>query len=148
VVKQLYLLLFLLGFSLTSFSQNAKEQLHVEKNPYGKNYKKPQMIYEIEFADGSRHGFGDCNLYQWVLRHTHYPDAARTAGIEGVVYVRFMIDEKGAISHIEVLKGIGGGCDEVAIRAIKSVPKWKPATYDHKPTKAIICLPIRFKLIV
>lgn len=74
-----------------------------------------------------------------------YPEMAMKAGIEGKVYVMAFIDESGSVTDVKVIKGIGGGCDEAAVDAIKKA-KFKPATNQGQPVKVKMSLPVNFKL--
>ncbi len=75
-----------------------------------------------------------------------YPEKARMLGVEGTVYINFVVTENGSVDKIRVLKGIGGGCDEEAIRVVSKMPKWKPGKNAGKEVKVMFNLPIRFKL--
>lgn len=76
-----------------------------------------------------------------------YPVSAKENGISGTVYIGFTIDEKGNVTDIKVLRGIGGGCDEEAIRIIKLTNgKWKPGKQGGKPVKVRMNAPIVFSL--
>ena len=74
-----------------------------------------------------------------------YPEMARRAGIEGRVYVQFVVDEHGNVQDAEVIRGIGGGCDEEALRVVKQA-KFKPGMQRGRPVKVRYSLPIIFKL--
>ena len=89
-------------------------------------------------------GCDKLNLY--IAKNVHYLDMAREAAIQGQVIARFLIDEKGKIRDIEIIRGIGGGCDQEVIRIIKNMPKWVPAYYNHRPVRSIYDLPVIFKL--
>jgi protein TonB len=67
-------------------------------------------------------------------------------GIEGKVYVQFVVDKDGTLTDIKALKGIGAGCDEEAVRVIGGSPKWKPGKQRGRPVKVRMVLPIIFKL--
>ena len=82
----------------------------------------------------------------YLNKHIVYPDAARESNIEGRVIVKFVVNEDGAISDVQVQRGIGGGCDEEAKRVVSSFPKWKPGKQNGKPVKVYFTLPIVFKL--
>ena len=71
---------------------------------------------------------------------------ATDAGISGVVYVTFVVGKDGKITDVKVLRGIGGGCDEEAIRVVKSMPPWKPGKQRGKAVTVQYNLPIRFTL--
>ena len=75
-----------------------------------------------------------------------YPEMAKEAGILGTVYVTFVVDKKGRISDVKLLRGIGGGCDEEAIRVIKSMPRWKAGKQRGKAVQVQFNLPVRFDL--
>ncbi|HOJ37167.1 MAG TPA: energy transducer TonB [Ignavibacteriales bacterium] len=87
---------------------------------------------------------GDDELVNFLSKNLKYPELAKRAGITGKVIVDFVIDIDGKISDIKVVKGIGYGCDEEAIRVIKLMPKWIPAKIDGKPIRFKLSLPILF----
>ncbi|MBS1687738.1 MAG: energy transducer TonB [Bacteroidetes bacterium] len=87
---------------------------------------------------------GDFNNY--IVGHIRYPDAARSANITGRVIVRFVVNEDGTVSDARVMQGIGGGCDEEAIRVINSMPKWKPGKQNGVAVKVYCSVPINFML--
>jgi len=74
-----------------------------------------------------------------------YPEIAKRAGIEGRVYVKAYIDSTGIVTKAEIIRGIGVGCDEAAMVAIKNV-KFKPGIHDGKPVNVQVTVPIMFKL--
>jgi len=74
-----------------------------------------------------------------------YPEIARRAGIEGIVFLNIQIDEKGNVINAKVLKGLGAGCDEAAIAAAFQC-KFKPAMQRDKPVKVWISYSVRFRL--
>jgi TonB family protein len=75
-----------------------------------------------------------------------YPAQAKSMGIEGTVIVVFVINSDGSISNPEILRGIGGGADEEAIRVVKNSPDWSPAKQKDQVVNSRMRLPIRFKL--
>ncbi len=76
-----------------------------------------------------------------------YPEIAKRAGIEGKVYIKAFVDEEGKVIKVECMKGIGGGCDEVAMEAVKST-KFKPGKQRGKPVKVQVLVPVKFTLKV
>ena len=82
---------------------------------------------------------------QEVYKHIEYPRNAKSAEIEGRVFIRFVVDESGKVKNPEVLKDIGGGCGEAALKGIKKV-KFKPGTNDGSAVSVYYTLPITFKL--
>lgn len=89
---------------------------------------------------------GEAELFKFLGKNIKYPPMAKDAGIKGVVYVNFVVYETGEIKDVKVLRGIGGGCDEEAIRVVKSMPKWKPGKQRGKAVRVSYNLPIRFSL--
>jgi TonB family protein len=80
-----------------------------------------------------------------IFEHLVYPETARRAGIEGRVIVQFTVDEQGNVIDPEIIQGIGGGCDEAAIDAIKAV-EWTPGTQHGEPVSTQYMLPVQFRL--
>ncbi len=74
-----------------------------------------------------------------------YPDIARRAGVEGTVYVLSYVNEKGEVVKTEVQKGIGGGCDEAAQKAIFEM-KFNPGKQRGMPVKVKVMIPVKFQL--
>ncbi len=74
-----------------------------------------------------------------------YPEIAKKAGVEGRVIVQFIVDEQGNVVDPVVVRGIGAGCDEEAIRAVQQA-KFKPGKQRGKPVRVKMSLPITFKL--
>ncbi len=60
--------------------------------------------------------------------------------------MEFVVEKDGSISDVKVLRGIGGGCDEEAVRVVKSMPKWKPGKQRGQPVRVYYTLPIDFKI--
>ncbi len=82
---------------------------------------------------------------QALSRHLTYPELARRAGVEGVVYVLAYVDEQGIVRHTEIARGIGAGCDEAAAAAIMKV-RFSPGKQRGQPVKVRVMVPVRFSL--
>jgi len=78
-------------------------------------------------------------------RKISYPDMARRAGIEGKVVVQFIVNEDGTVEDPRVIRGIGGGCDEEALRAV-SEAKFKPGRQRGEAVRVQYSLPVVFRL--
>ena len=89
---------------------------------------------------------GISEFYKFVGKHLKYPAQARRMGIEGKVYVHFVVSKDGSLSDIKVVKGIGAGCDEEVLRIINMSPKWNPGKQRGIPVRVRMMLPITFKL--
>ncbi|MDX9750651.1 MAG: energy transducer TonB [Flavobacteriales bacterium] len=86
-------------------------------------------------------------LSQYVTGELRYPKEAREMNIEGLVLVGFVVERDGSISQANVLRGIGGGCDEEALRVVARMPAWKPGQQGGTPVRVRYTLPLRFKLL-
>lgn len=85
-------------------------------------------------------------LMDFVAKNVVYPQEAMDKEISGRVYVSFVIEKDGSVNEVKVMKGIGGGCDDEAVRVIKAMPKWKPGKQEGKPVRVSYMMPITFKL--
>jgi TonB family protein len=85
-------------------------------------------------------------FYQQIARNIKYPAKARRHGIEGKVFVEFILQKDGAITNVKTIKGIGGGCDEAAEEVIRLSPKWTPGRQRGQLVRQKMVLPINFKL--
>ncbi len=89
---------------------------------------------------------GMAKLYSYLGNNIKYPVMAKESGIQGKVYVTFVVERDGSITDVKVLRGIGGGCDEEAIRVVASMPRWTPGKQRGKPVRVQYNLPVRFTL--
>jgi periplasmic protein TonB len=85
-------------------------------------------------------------FYEFVGKNIKYPDLARRLDIEGRVTVQFIVEKDGSLTDIKVLKGIGGGCDEEALRVIGMAPRWHPGLQSRRPVRVRMSLPLVFRL--
>lgn len=97
-------------------------------------------VLQPEFPGGS------IALSKFLQRNIRYPEEAKKNKVQGKVYVKFVVQVDGSISDIKVLRGIGSGCDEEAIRVVEAMPKWKPGEKDGKPVPTEFVLPFSFRL--
>ncbi len=89
---------------------------------------------------------GFAEFYKFLASEIKYPRTARNNQIEGKVYVQFVVGKDGSLSEIEVVKGIGFGCDNESLRVMKMAPKWTPGKQRGKPVRVRMIVPINFKL--
>lgn len=87
---------------------------------------------------------GNEALYEFLSKNINYPVEALKKGISGRVFVTFIVRKDGKVTDVEVLRGIGGGCDEEAVRVVKLMPKWEPGIEKGKPVDVQFNLPIKF----
>ena len=89
---------------------------------------------------------GRAALMKYPATNIKYPPYAKEAGIQGRVFINFVVERDGSITAVKVLRGIGGGCDEEAVRVVKNMPKWQPGMQRGKPVRVSFNLPVKFTL--
>ncbi len=89
---------------------------------------------------------GDEARLKYLGKAIVYPEMAKESSIQGTVYVTFVVEKNGKISNVKVLRGIGGGCDEAAVNAIKGMPSWKPGKQRGRAVRAQFNMPVKFIL--
>ncbi|RCR71089.1 MULTISPECIES: energy transducer TonB [Larkinella] len=89
---------------------------------------------------------GMAALGQFLGKNIRYPPAASRANISGRVFVSFVVNTDGSIQDVTVLKGLGFGTDEEAMRVVKAMPKWRPGKQSGRPVRVKYNLPINFQL--
>lgn len=89
---------------------------------------------------------GQDEMYKFIAKNLQYPEKAEKKGIEGKVYVSFIVEADGSITNVKVLRDIGSGCGEAAVRVVKSMPKWNPAKQRGKYVRMQMTLPFAFML--
>ena len=126
----------------------------VEQNEVIEEYVAPEVveddvveqeIFKIVEEMPSFPG-GEQKLMEFVGKNIKYPQIARETGIQGRVFVNFVVEPDGSVSNVTVLRGIGGGCDEEAMRVVKNMPKWKPGKQRGKAVRVQYMLPVNFRL--
>lgn len=85
-------------------------------------------------------------LYEYLGKNIKYPQMAREAGVKGKVFIEFVVWKDGTIRDIKVLRGIGMGCDNEALRVVEKMPNWEPGEQRGKKVPVKFTLPIDFKL--
>jgi protein TonB len=126
-------------FAITSIDLKAQVQ-QVEKTEI-----QAEEIFDVvdqqPIPDGGMEGWSS-----YLSSNLKYPEAAKAAGIEGTVYVVFVITNKGEIDNVEILRGIGYGCDEEAMRVIRNAPNWTPGRQNDRAMNVRMRIPVKFKL--
>ena len=107
------------------------------------NYRDEKFII-AENRPLPKDGLG--NFYEYISNNLSYPEEAKKAGVQGKVFIEFVVDEDGKLTEVKVIRGIGSGCDEEAIRVMKEAPNWTPGIIGGKTAKVKMILPISYKL--
>jgi protein TonB len=99
------------------------------------------QVDEMAAPPGGMGGFTE-----YMMKNLTYPTAAKEAGTQGMVVVSFVVDAEGKVGSVEVLRSIGNGCDEEAVRVISNSGTWTPAKIGGKAVASKMTLPVQFKL--
>jgi protein TonB len=89
---------------------------------------------------------GDAGFNKYLSKNIRYPAIARENNVQGRVIVQFVVEKDGSLTDIKVVRGIGSGCDEEAVRALKASPKWKPGIQNGRPVRVQYSVPVSFAL--
>lgn len=115
----------------------------IEDDP-DEGIEEPTVFFVVEFQPEFPGGLSA--MYKYLAENIKYPKSAKEVGIQGPVHVSFIVWNDGSIRNVKVLRGIGGGCDEEAVRVIESMPKWKPGKQRTKAVNVRMAIPITFNL--
>lgn len=89
---------------------------------------------------------GEAAMLKFIYDNIKYPAIARENGISGTVHIQFVVSKTGEISKAKVLRGIGGGCNEEAIRVVNMMPNWNPGKHNGRAVPVTFTMPIKFVL--
>lgn len=89
---------------------------------------------------------GMAKMYEYLHKNTKYPDMEFDAGIQGKVYIEFVVERDGSVEDVKVRRGVSPGLDKEALRAVRSMPKWSPGKMNGKAVKVRFTIPVDFKL--
>ncbi len=126
LIRTLTIVACLFFFTTVSFAQKFDTTVYtiVEKQP--------------EFPGGHN------AMNEYLLTNVQYPPEAKKAGIKDRVFISFVVETDGSTTQIQLLKGIGYGCDEEALRVISAMPRWTPGSQSGKPLRVKYHLPVPF----
>lgn len=138
-MKNVYLLAIFLLLASISFGQDLGEGLttrpayYIEKPVYG-------VKHMPQFPGGEE------QLKKFIRENLHYPKISAELRIEGRVTIRFVINRKGDVSDITVIRGLDPPCDKEAVRIVKKMPRWTPGHQNGRTVPVYYTIPIIFKL--
>lgn len=89
---------------------------------------------------------GQDELIKYLALNIQYPKQAKVRGVEGLVYVSFVVEKDGSLTDIKLLRDIGSGCGQEALRVVQEMPKWKPAKLKGETVRMQFNLPVKFTL--
>ena len=118
-------------------------EFNIEDDP-DEGIEEPTVFFVVEFQPEFPGGLNA--MYKYLAENIKYPNAAKEVGIQGRVHVSFIVWNDGSIRNVKLLRGIGGGCDEEALRVIASMPNWKPGKQRTQAVNVRMAIPITFNL--
>ncbi len=126
--------IFLLAGNSPSIAQHHSEQAKDSTE----NDKVYMFVEEMPIFPG--------NLNSWIYSHVQYPEEAKVKGIEGKVYVRFIIEKDGTVNEVKIIRGVSPELDNEAKEVITSMPKWYPGRQNNTPVRVYYTVPVYFAL--
>jgi protein TonB len=128
-MKKLFLIVFFMAF--------------VSVNAYSQSKEQDDAVYSMVSEQPSFPG-GMQEMMKFISENRKYPAEAKAKDIHGKVIVAFVVERDGSLGDVKIRRGIGYGCDEEAIRVIKSMPKWTPGKQNGKAVRVSMMLPVSF----
>ncbi|MBR4803919.1 MAG: energy transducer TonB [Bacteroidales bacterium] len=126
--------------------QNQAQQEYVAPVVEDKEEEKVEEEIFTVVESAPEYPGGEGELYKYLAKSIKYPEMAKQQNLEGRVFVTFVVEKDGSIANPKVLRDIGGGCGEEAIRVVRSMPKWKPGKQRGKAVRVQFNLPVMFQL--
>jgi protein TonB len=107
--------------------------------------EEEQTIFQV-VEDNPDFPGGEEARIRFLRDNIRYPAIARESGIQGTVFITFVVERDGSITDVKIVRGIGGGCDEEAVRVVERMPKWTPGKQRGRAVRVQFNMPIRFVL--
>ncbi len=131
------------NFTYNSWEISAKRKYPKKPIP---NIKLPTLVVFPNYTVSAQYPEGDFKFESLIKGQIVYPEKAIKNNIQGEVKIGFIVDKNGIPGNFEVLRGIGYGCEEQVINAVKRSPKWRPAIFMENATSMPSSITINFKL--
>ncbi len=128
----------------TANQEGSKDVVDVPDNPVVGDPDEGKVFMVVE-EQASFPG-GEAKLAEYLGKNIKYPAIARENGISGRVYINFIVGKDGKVRDTKLLRGIGGGCDEEALRVVRSMPDWKPGRQNGRNVDVYVNVPVVFTL--
>lgn len=127
-------------------AEETKAQTSSEKTIEQIQDENPEIHIVLDPENQPRFTGGEQARIKYLSENITYPEEAQKNGIQGTVFIQFIINKDGSIGNAKVLKGIGHGCDAEALRVVKNMPNWKPGMHEGEPIAVELNMPISFRL--
>ena len=122
---------------------NNKESFDLNNLNYDEEYDTDEVIAFVPSEDMPV--FPE-NIQKWLSKHVKYPQIALENGVQGKVFVQFVVEKDGSVSNIKVVRGVDASLDKEAVRVVSVMPKWKPGKQRGKAVRVAYTLPIAFQI--
>ena len=132
---------------IDTVQEKTERKISVDSNPNTENVSQLPVSNFMTISEVMpSYPQGPKGLYRFLKKHLKYPDMAIRHEIQGKVFVQFIVDDKGNLSQFEVVRGLGYGCDEEALRVAQMMPSWKPGKQSGTPVPVLYTIPITFEI--
>ena len=128
-----------------AFAQEKKTEVNDDERIYEMAVEEDDRIYEM-VEENAKFPGGDQACYKWLSEHQKYPKKAMEEGIQGRVFVSFVVNTDGSIVDVKVTRSPDPVLSKEAIRVVKLMPKWIPAKQGGKTVRSRFLLPLMFRL--
>ncbi|MCX6226706.1 MAG: TonB family protein [Bacteroidia bacterium] len=120
---------------ISDLEQEAKQQI-----------VEPEVLSFAIVEEQPLYPGGETALLEFITKNTHYPQEALESAVSGRVYVGFIIDKKGKVTDVKLLRGVSTVLDNEAIRVVKAMPDWTPGRQGGRPVRVSFQVPVNFVL--
>ena len=121
-----------------------KESAAKAENPKGPYYYSDDIPQHVVEKQPEYKGGYDA-MMNFLKNNIRYPETAKKSGIQGTVYIQFIVEKTGKVARVKILRGISKECDEEAIRVVNSMPKWIPGRQSGKAVPVMFQIPVKFQ---
>ena len=124
----------------------AVDETYVVTVPFDPDYLEKEPWADVYMVVEDMPEFPEGDVKHYLAEHVRYPEEAKKQGVEGVVFVRFIIKPDGSLTDVKVLRPVHPLLDAEALRVVREMPRWKPGRQDGKPVRVFYSVPVEFRL--
>lgn len=149
-VVKILILIGLSVFSMSTYGQGNGSSFEDDSDMIYKEVEEFPLFAGCDYSDmntvAEKKACSDEKLIQYISSNLKYPRKARKKGIEGRVFVQFVVGADGAVRDEKIVKEIGGNCGDEVLKLVRSFPKWIPGKLNGKPVSVLYTIPVNFAL--
>ena len=131
-------------FEIEDVEASQETAITIIERPEEDEEAEPDIFFSAEVNPSFPGGMAA--LYKLIGERLNYPEAARNNGVTGKVHIRFVINKRGEVENVQIIRGVDPLLDREAIRVIEGLPRWNPGTQRGKPVNVWFSMPINFQL--